>query len=191
MTREDILHASAQIFRRKGFHATSMQDIADAVGLQKASLYHHIVSKQEILLALLDEALDLLIEDLSAVAHSDRPPREKLRTAISSYVQTLSDHADLASVLLLEYRYLDRKLLVRHIDRRDRFEAIWRGLLKEGIDTGDFRDVDPTLAGFALLGVQNWMITWYRPGGGMKPAEIAESFADLVLRGIDADRRAA
>ncbi|MGA9532272.1 MAG: TetR/AcrR family transcriptional regulator [Anaerolineales bacterium] len=189
MTREDILHASAQIFRRKGFHATSMQDIADAVGLQKASLYHHIASKQEILLALLDQALDLLIEDLSAVANSDRPPREKLRTAVRTYIRTLSDHADLASVLLLEYRYLKHDLLQRHIDRRDRFEAIWRSLLQEGIESGDFRPVDPTLAGFALLGVQNWMITWYRPGGDLDPDEIAESFADLYLEGLNTNGR--
>jgi AcrR family transcriptional regulator len=166
-----------------------MQDIADAVGLQKASLYHHIASKQEILLALLDQALDLLIEDLSAVAHSDQAPRVKLRAAVRTYIRRLSDHADLASVLLLEYRYLNRDLLQRHVERRDRFEAIWRGLLKEGIESGDFRPVDPTLAGFALLGVQNWMITWYRPDGVLDPDEIAESFADMYLIGLDKNGR--
>jgi AcrR family transcriptional regulator len=186
VTREDILDAAAQIFRQKGFHATSMQDIADLVGLQKASLYHHIASKQEILLALLDQALDLLIEDLAEVASSDRPPSEKLRQAIHTYVRRLSDHADLAAVLLLEYRYLDDELLARHIERRDRFESIWRGLLAEGIDQGDFRRISPAVAGFALLGIQNWMITWYRPSGSLEPDQIADLFAEVYLEGVDA-----
>src|SRR5512135_3495836 len=99
MTREDILEAAAQVFRQKGFHGASMQDIAEAVNLQKASLYHHVSSKQEILLALLDRALELLFERVSAISIQDIPANKKLREMICAYLQLLTQNTDLSSVL--------------------------------------------------------------------------------------------
>ncbi len=126
MTRDDILEAAAQIFSQKGFHAASMQDIAQAVNLQKASLYHHVTSKQDILLALLDRALDILIEHINRVVQQPLPADEKLRQAMCAYLEVLLDHRDLASVLLLEHRSLEPQFHTRHIPRRDRFEQLWR-----------------------------------------------------------------
>lgn len=186
MAREEILLAAAQIFRRKGFHGASMQDIADAVGLQKATLYHHVHSKQEILLALLDRALDLLIADMEAISARDGSSSEKLRLAIRSYLTRLAEQADLASVLLLEYRSLEPELRRRHISQRDKFESLWRRILRQGMDRGEFRLVDERIAGAALLGVQNWSITWFRPNGRLSTAELADQFADLLLRGLEA-----
>jgi len=82
LSRDEILRAAAQIFQEKGYHAASMQDIAEAVELKKGSLYHHVTSKQEILLALLDEALDLIIERLQVVEAKDLSPSHKLRQAM-------------------------------------------------------------------------------------------------------------
>ncbi len=82
MTRQDILDAAAQIFRQKGFHGASMNDIADAVHLRKASLYHHVSSKQEILLGILDQALEMLLERISAITNADFPADKKLRLMI-------------------------------------------------------------------------------------------------------------
>lgn len=184
MQRGDIVQAAAQIFRQKGYHATSMQDIADAVHLQKASLYHHIESKQEILLEILDAALDRLTADISAVVESDLSPTVKLRLALKAYTLRLNEDRDLASVLLLEYRGLEPRLRARHIARRDRIDLLWRRLVREGIDAGEFRRVDPTLTSFALLGVQNWMITWFRDNGRLTAVQAAEGFADLFLKGL-------
>lgn len=184
MQRADIVQAAAQIFRQKGYHATSMQDIADAVHLQKASLYHHIDSKQEILLEILDAALDLLTADISAVVESDLSPTVKLRLALKAYTLRLNEDRDLASVLLLEYRGLDPKLRSRHVARRDRIDQLWRRLVQEGVDAGEFRRVDPVLTSFALLGVQNWMITWFRDDGRLTAAQAAEGFAELFLKGL-------
>ena len=184
MQRSDIIQAAAQIFRHKGFHATSMQEIADAVKLQKSSLYHHVPSKQDILLAILDKALDLLIADMQAVVQSDLLPEEKLRRAVHVYVDRLTADADLATVLLIEHRSLEPELKTGHIKRRDRYEALWRQLIEEGMQQGAFRQMDPKVAGFALLGVQNWMLTWYRKGGGMQAAEFADQFVDVFLHGF-------
>ncbi len=184
MTRDDILDASAQIFRQKGFHAASMQDIAQAVNLQKASLYHHVSSKQEILLLLLDRALDILIEQTESVMAQPLPPDEKLRQAMCVYLQTMLDNFDLAAVLLLEHRSLEPQYHVRHIPRRDRFEHLWRGLIQEGCDLGTFICSDVALVTRSLLGVLNWTITWYSPQGKYSPAKLAEQYADLFLKGL-------
>jgi AcrR family transcriptional regulator len=184
MTRDEILDAAAQIFREKGFHAASMQDIAQAVNLQKASLYHHISSKQEILLSLLDQGLDLLIERIEAVVSQPLPADEKLRQAIHVYLQAMLEHIDLAAVLFLEHRSLEPQYHARHIPRRDRFEHLWRGMVVEGCEQGLFICTDPAMVTRFVLGVLNWTITWYHPDGSMTPNEIADQCADLFLQGL-------
>jgi TetR/AcrR family transcriptional regulator, cholesterol catabolism regulator len=184
MTRDEILIAAAQIFSQKGFHATSMQDIADAVNLQKASLYHHVSSKQEILVEILDRALDLVIKRMQEVMAQPLAPDEMLRQAMIVYLTTLLEHRDLAAVLFLEHRSLEPELHARHIPRRDCFEGLWRSLIQQGLDAGLFCCVDPGMAARALLGVANWTITWYRPAGFLTPREIAEQFAALFLNGL-------
>ena len=184
MNRDQILEAAAQIIRQKGYHAASMQDIADAVNLQKASLYHHFSSKQEILLALLDQALDLLIERVSTVLDKDIPVDEKLREAMRVYLGSLDEHAALAAVLLLEHRSLESEYHDRHIPRRDRFERLWRDLIQEGIEEGVFNDTNPAMTARALLGVMNWTITWYYPEGSSSIGQISDLFSALCLDGL-------
>jgi AcrR family transcriptional regulator len=152
--------------------------------LQKASLYYHVASKQEILLAILDQALDLLIERLSMVQAAALPPEEKLRQGMKIYLQTLTEHQSLAAVLLLEHRSLEPEFRLQHIPRRDRFERIWKELIQEGQDSGVFSCTEPGLAARALLGVMNWTITWYRADGPLSAEEIAEGFAELFLNGL-------
>jgi AcrR family transcriptional regulator len=184
MTRDEILAAAAQIFSQKGFHATSMQDIAEAVNLQKASLYHHVSSKQEILVDVLDMALDLFIANMQAVMASPLPPDEMLRQAMLTYMVTILQERDLASVLLLEHRSLEPELHSRHIPRRDRFESLWRDLIQQGLDAGFYCAVDPAMTARALLGVMNWVITWYCPDGEFTPEQISRQYADLFLNGL-------
>jgi AcrR family transcriptional regulator len=184
MNRDQILETSAQIIRQKGFHAASMQDIATAVNLQKASLYHHFSSKQEILLELLARALDLLTERLLDVFSLDLPVDIKLRQAMQVYLESLAEHADLAAVLLLEHRSLDPESHDRHIPRRDRFERLWRDLIQDGIRSKVFQKTDPAMAARALLGVMNWTITWYRPDGALPIGKISDEFATLFLEGL-------
>jgi TetR/AcrR family transcriptional regulator, cholesterol catabolism regulator len=184
MTRDEILETAAQIFSQKGFHATSMQDIADAVNLQKASLYHHISSKQEILVEVLDKALDLLIARMEGVMAGTPPPDMALRRAMSIYLTTLLERRDLAAVLLLEHRSLEPEYHARHIPRRDRFERLWRDLIQQGLDAHLFTCSDPAMASRALLGVMNWTITWYRPDGSLSAEDIADQFTDLFLNGL-------
>ena len=184
MTRNEILDAAAQIFSQKGYHGTSMQDIALAVNLQKASLYHHVSSKQEILFDLLNRGLDILINRVEEAIDDPGPPDERLRKATCAYLSTLTEYQDLASVLLLEYRSLEPDYQDRHIPQRDRFEQIWRELIQEGVDAGNFACDHPSLSARALLGVLNWTVTWFRADGPMSSEEIANQVSDLFLMGL-------
>lgn len=184
MTRDDILDAAAQVIRRKGYHGASMSDIAASVNLQKASLYHHVASKQEILLALLDRALGMLTDHIAAISYQDIPADQKLRQMIRVYLSVLAENADLASVLLFEHRSLDKKLHVRHVPHRDKFEGLWRDALNEGVRTEVFECPDTGMAVRALMGVMNWTLTWYHPDGDKSIEQIADEYADLLFHGL-------
>ncbi|HAE60638.1 MAG TPA: hypothetical protein DCG54_14325 [Anaerolineae bacterium] len=184
MTRDDILVAAAQVFRQKGFHGASMSDIAEAVNLQKASLYHHVSSKQEILLELLNRALVMLTDGMHAVMARDVPADEKLRLAMRSYLQVMTDNLDVTAVLLMEHRSLNDELHARHIPIRDHFEEMWRDLIHGGNETGIFDCPDVPMTVRGLLGVLNWTITWYRLDGALSPEQIADHFSEMFLKGI-------
>lgn len=184
MSREAILESAAQVIRQKGFHAASMSDIADAVNLQKASLYHHFSSKQDILVELLDRALELVIARMNEVLALQVPADEKLRLAMREYLKTLSEQGDLVSVMLLEHRSLEPEYRARHIPLRDRFENMWRELIQEGVDNGVFAVTDIPMTARGVMGVMNWTITWYRASGTMSIEEIADCFANLFLNGL-------
>jgi len=184
MTRDDILDAAAQVFRQKGFHGASMSAIADAVNLQKASLYHHVTSKQEILLALLDRALGMLTDHIAGIAAQELPADQKLRQMIRAYLSALADNADLTTVLLFEHRSIDKKSHSRHVPQRDIFEGLWRDVLNEGVRTKVFECKDTGMAVRALMGVMNWTLTWYRPEGDKSIEQIADGYADLLFHGL-------
>jgi TetR/AcrR family transcriptional regulator, cholesterol catabolism regulator len=184
MTRDDILDAAAQVFRQKGFHGASMADIAESVQLQKASLYHHVSSKQEILLALLDRALEMLFEQIDVVAKQPLPADEKLRQMVQVYLRLLAENSDLSAVLLFEHRSLEPDQHARHIPNRDRFEALWREVLEDGVRTGLFNCSDIALVTRALMGILNWTLTWYRPEGNLTIDQIADQYTNLLLNGL-------
>jgi len=184
MTRNDILDAAAQVFRQKGFHGASMSDIAASVHLQKASLYHHVTSKQEILLDLLDRALGMLTEIIAGIAGQSIPADRKLKQMMLAYLSALAENSDLAAVLLFEHRSLDKKTHARHVPQRDKFEKIWLDVLEEGVRAGKFDCADTKLAARALMGVMNWTLTWYRPDGPQSVEMIAEGYANLLLEGL-------
>lgn len=184
MTREDILEAAAQVFRQKGFHGASMKDIADAVNLQKASLYHHVSSKQEILLSILDRALELLLERISAITVQNISPDKKLQLMMREYMKILVDNQDLAAVLLFEHRSLERKQHARHVPNRDKFETLWKEVLADGVKVKLFKCDDPALATRALLGIMNWTMTWFNPAGPLTIEQIADQYSKMMLNGL-------
>lgn len=184
MTRDELIETAAQVFRQKGYHGASMEDIAAAVHLRKASLYHHFSSKQEILLEILDRALQLLLVKISNITKQDISADKKLRLMIRQYLQILAENVDLAAVLLFEHRALERRQHVRHVPNRDKFETLWKDVLAEGASKKVFQCDDPPMVVRALLGQMNWTITWFSPDGEKSIEEIADDYSNLLLNGL-------
>jgi hypothetical protein len=103
---------------------------------------------------------------------------------IKAYLQMLADNADLSAVLLFEHRSLDKKSHARHVPQRDKFEGLWRDVFNEGVRAKIFDCKDTGMAVRALMGVMNWTLTWYHPGGDKSIEQIADGYADMLLRGL-------
>ncbi len=183
----EIFDAAASLFTEKGFHATSMQDIADAVGIRKGSLYYHISGKEELLFQISHAAISAITEQLEDIATAPLSPSQKLRLAVENHVETLCDKLDLMSVFLKESHTLTAEQQAQIFTYRRRYEELMREILQQGIAAGEFRPLDVSATSNGLLGMLNWMIYWYRPDGRLAPDEIADVFADFALNGVSAD----
>lgn len=185
--REAELHAAAtRLFRQRGFHATSMQDLGEALGMNRGSLYHYISAKDELLWTILTRALDILEERVLPILESDAPSVVRLTGAIREHLRVAADHADELSLIQIEWRALDRGRQAEMIRRRDAYEARWRATLEAGIADGSLRSFDVRLAGIGILSACNWFTQWYRPSGAASVDEIADAFAELFLGGLRA-----
>ncbi len=187
-TRLRILREAAALFRRRGYRATSMADLAEAVGITKSSLYHHFPSKDALLLEIVQITVDRVMPMIEEILASDLPSSAKLERALTTHlVEGLQDRDNLAC-FVQEGRNLAPGSLDAYLKKRDRYERLFRDILEEGMATGAFRTLDVRLTAMALLGMCNSTVAWYRPGGGYPPEVIAKQFADLALRAVTADR---
>jgi len=185
--REAELHATAtRLFRQRGYHATSMQDLGEALGMNRGSLYHYIRGKDELLWAILNRALDLLERRVVPVLEADAPPARRLAGAIREHLQVAADHADELSLIQIELRALTPERRRELIDRRNAYENRWRAVIEAGIGDGSLRPFDVRLAGIGILSACNWFTQWYRADGPMTVEDIADAFAELFLGGLRA-----
>lgn len=181
---EELLAAAVRLFRRKGYHDTSMQDLAEAVGIQRGSLYHYIEAKEDLLWDIMDRAMRRLLDAVEPVAASSAPASEKLRRAVQAHLAVAAEHRDELVVLHVELKSLSAARRERMLALRDRYEGLFRRMVEEGVRTGEFRAADPKTVGLAVLGACNWFTTWFRPEGPLSAADFARAFADLFLEGL-------
>lgn len=180
----DLLAAATRLFRERGFHATSMQDLAGALRMNRGSLYHYIVGKDELLWLILGRAFDLLEARVVPILESGSPPLDRIRGAIHEHLRVAADHADELSLIQIELRSLPPERRARMIERRDAYERLWRTTLSEAMADGSLRSFDVRLAGIGILSACNWFTQWFRPDGSLSVDEIAERFCDLFLTGL-------
>ena len=185
---ETILKFAAQAFRTYGYPATSMQRIADAAGLQKASLYHHFPSKDDILSQIVETASHLLLEPLEAIAAGPEDPPVRLRKAIENHIRVFCAHPDEEWVLLYEARHFSKPLERQLRPVRERYQSLFRQLVREGMDGGYFKPRDPVLVTNGIFGMCNWLGQWYRPDGPLKPEQVTRQLADLALAALRPDK---
>src|SRR5262245_3391525 len=184
-----ILGAASRLFSTRGYHATSMQDIADAVGILKGSLYHHFESKEAILYRIVKEPIVRLHRTVAEIAATPGPAAAKLERAASAHVQAFHDHYPHLFVYLRETEDVRRRFRTSAgLGPRD-YERLWGDMVQGGMKSGEFRaDLDPTVVVYGLLGMLNWLYKWYDPNGRLGPHEIAAQFSALALSGLEAGR---
>ena len=179
-----ILKAAAALFRRQGFERTTVRSIADAVGLKKGSLYHYITGKQRLLFEIVEHTLEDSLPALERIASGPAPAAERLREAVRLHILTLARDRDNVACFLEEGRWLAPEYRAAHQATRDRYEALFRRIVADGIDTGEFAPTDVRLAGFAILGIVNWVVRWYQPDGGYRAEQIAAHFGDYAVNAL-------
>lgn len=183
--RDEVVAAAARLFSERGYHGTSIQHLADALGLQKGSIYAHIGSKEDLLLDVVNEGANRFLERGERALALEALAVVRLRRLLVSHVETAIEHLDAATVFLNEWRYLSEPKRAEVKAKRDRYEAIVRQIIQDGIDAGEFRaDVNVRFAARLVLSAGNWTYAWFRPGGELGPTEIGERFADLLIRGL-------
>ena len=180
--RDELTREAARLFAERGFHGTSMGDLADALGVQKGSLYSLTGSKQELLFATMREGARAFHAALAAVPE-DAPAIERIRTALRGHLRVVSEQLDVATVFTREWRYLEAGHRAEILHERRRYEERWRALFREGVESGDLRtDLDAGAATLLVLSAANWAYTWLEPGRDTD--ELADRFTAILVDGV-------
>jgi AcrR family transcriptional regulator len=177
----ELLRAATHLFRERGFHATSMQDLAQALAMNRGSLYHYIDSKDDLLWAIVSGALDRLADRVRPILVEPVTGADRLRRAIREHLAFAAEHGDELALVQVELRSLSAERRAAIIERRDAYEQLWRAAIEAAIADGAVRATDVRLTGIAILSACNWFTQWYRPDGPLSVDAIAEAFADLFL----------
>jgi AcrR family transcriptional regulator len=180
--RSELTREAAKLFAQKGYHGTSIGDIADALGVQKGSLYSHIASKEDLLWETLQEGAAAFHAALDGIP-DDLPPVDKIRAALRGHLRVVAEQLDVATVFVQEWRYLESARREEFVAERRRYEERIRELLREGRDLGDLRsDLDDSAAALLFLSAANWAYTWLKPGRDTD--ELADRFFALLVDGM-------
>ena len=182
--RQQIEDAASALFRERGYAATSVRDIAQLLNLQGGSLYAHVASKEDVLWSIVIRAAARFDAEVRPHATGNTPAAERLRRMIRAHVEVVTSGQRDAAVFLHEWRFLSSERRADVAARRDRYEALFRGVIANGVMAGEFRSVDPSLTAMAILSSLNGIAAWFRPDGDLTPAQIADSHADLFLGGL-------
>ena len=182
--RVEILQSAASAFRARGYHATSVDDIAQTLRMTKGSLYYYFKNKEEILYVCHDHTLDLLLRVLKDIEANGESPADKLRRVIVSFVELISEELHGTAAVTLDLKELSPPLRRKITAKRDRFERAVRRIIREGIDEGVFRRLDAKFATFAIMGGINWIPHWFNPDGKADARSIGVAFADFFVAGL-------
>ena len=180
--RTDLTRAAARLFAEKGYHGTSIGDLAEAMGVQKGSVYAHIESKADLLWEVAREGAEAFHSALDSVP-DDGPVVERIRAALRAHLKVVAEQVDVATVFVREWRYLAGERRQEFVAERRRYEERFRALFREGRELGELRtDLDDATAALLALSSVNWAYTWLKPG--VDTDALADRFTSLLLDGM-------
>ena len=180
--RQELSRHAARLFARKGYHGTSIGDVAEAMGVKKGSLYAHIEGKQDLLYETMRQGAEAFHAALDAIPET-LPATEKIRLALRGHLRVVAEQLELATVFVQEWRYLDDERREQFVAERRRYEERVRALFREGRELGELRsDLDENIAALLFLSAANWAFTWLRAGADTDA--LADAFYALLVDGM-------
>jgi AcrR family transcriptional regulator len=186
--RAEIVDVAAHLFAQRGYHATSIGDLAEATGLQRGGLYHYIGSKENVLFDIHERFIEPLLEAAREIEARELPPDQTIRELAAALVHDIADYRDQVTVALHEWRTIvaseDRERVAKVRRARREFEEVVARAMQRGQAEGMFAFERTRLAVLGFLGMINYAYQWYRPDAPYEPDELAAAFSDFFIDGI-------
>jgi len=182
--KAQIEEKATRLFREKGYAATSMRDLAQVLGIEAASLYSHIKSKEQILQKICFRMADEFFDAWKAVEQNDTSYAQQMEKAAIAHVKVITTDTDASAVFFNEWRHLSEPYLSDFLQLRNDYEGRFISIIENGIAAGEFKSVDSKFMMLAILSSLNWTHNWYKPNGKLNPEEVALKLSNLILNGL-------
>ncbi|WP_433528417.1 TetR family transcriptional regulator [Micromonospora sp. CA-263727] len=184
-TRKSLITSALELFERRGFDRTSVQEIADHARLTKGAFYHHFESKDDLLRHIQDEYLEAQLAAIQQIEVGSDDPKVRVAELIRFSLTSVAEYRAHVTIFYQERRYLTGDLFAEVTRKRDLVEAAFAGMIQDGLAKGAFRaDVDPRIVTFGLVGMCAWAYQWLNVGGPLSVDEVARQFSAMVLEGL-------
>jgi AcrR family transcriptional regulator len=182
--KEAIKNAAARLFRKRGFKATSMRDIAEAVGIKAASIYNHIKSKQELLSELLMEIAIIFTKEMRMIQQTSLDAKQKLERLIALHVRLTIEHTDAIALIAGEWVHLEEEEKLQYVQLRDEYENQFKSIIEQGKAEGLFKQLDTEIILFSTLSTLRWLYSWYSRNRDFDPIELERQMTACLIHGM-------
>lgn len=187
--RGEIILAATRLFSKKGYHETTIDDIAEAMRVTKGLIYYYFESKEQILIEIMKRAIVEVMQELRRIAELPLSPSEKLRMAIRIHASSLSKELQAFLVLLKHNSYLYAKENIKAIDDLAKeYTRLFQSFLEEGMHAGALRKVDSKVLALIIIGAINSIAYWYSPKGPLTIEEISAILEETIMEGVLSSR---
>ncbi|MPZ24899.1 MAG: TetR family transcriptional regulator [Micromonosporaceae bacterium] len=181
-TERALVIAATSLFARNGYNGTSVSEVAGQLGLTTASLYYYVTGKQDLLMRVLSTGMSDFLQRLEALARQPISNREKVRIAVENHLDFVLGNQEAVTVFLRERRFLESPYRERYQTQVDRYDELFTEFIVAGVRDGELPPVDPHVTRLAILGMINWLVEWYEPGGRLTPFEIKLTMSNLIMQ---------
>ncbi|MFC1533193.1 TetR/AcrR family transcriptional regulator [Thermodesulfobacteriota bacterium] len=180
--REKIIRISSRLMSQNGYKGTSIQEIADLVGIHKTTFFHYFKNKEELLVAIVKIGIhENLLELENIVKNMALSPEEKLKQAISAHLTSLTKYQNSSTIYLSEGRFLSQKNKKEYFETRKHYSSYFEEIVK-GLDSPKFKGLDKRMVTFGIMGMLNWVVRWYKKSGQYSIDDIADIFYQMIIK---------
>lgn len=181
---EEIYRVIARLFAYRGYHSTSMREIARELGMNQSSLYHYFASKQDILFTLMNDAMDDVLAILEEISSTDLLPEDRLNRVLSFYTQYYAGDQERLILLINEMNSLNEEYRSILVGKQRRYVQLIKSILEELAAQGKIKQIDPAIATFAFFGMVHYTIKWYHKDGPVSLDQLANAFVEIFTKGV-------